>query len=139
VKDSESEEDELLNLDDSDLELGEEKKEELPEKQIDPDQIQQPKPLKKKKKKCTLSNHDSKKEEKTLHSLHDPWPKTFHLWQLLLAVLFGRWNSVHGPTVAGKSGTVVHRQALWTRDDRPEEVDVLREDEDETEDRSEDP
>jgi hypothetical protein len=41
--------------------------------------------------------------------------------------------------VAGKSGTVVHRQALWTRDDRPEEVDVLREDEDETEDRSEDP
>ena len=72
VKDSESEEDELLNLDDSDLELGEEKKEELPEKQIDPDQIQQPKPLKKKKKKCTLSNHDSKKEEKTLHSLHDP-------------------------------------------------------------------
>jgi hypothetical protein len=55
VEDSESEEDELLNLDDSDIELGEEKKEELPEELIAPEQTLQPKPVKKKKKKCTIS------------------------------------------------------------------------------------
>jgi phosphopantothenoylcysteine synthetase/decarboxylase len=38
VEDSESEEDELLNLDDSDLELGEEKKEEVPEELVAPEQ-----------------------------------------------------------------------------------------------------
>ena len=38
VEDSESEEDELLNLDDCDLELGEEKKEEVPEELVAPEQ-----------------------------------------------------------------------------------------------------
>jgi hypothetical protein len=71
VEDSESEEDELLNLDESDLELGEEKKEEIPEEVIAPEPTQQQKPVKKKKKKCTLYNI-SKKEEKIVHSLHDP-------------------------------------------------------------------